>query len=147
MTQYQSIPVCFETKAAAAKFVNMNVSTFSKKLNKFGVVLTEGFRIEQRDEILVFKEVVELVQELTEQRDEEATRAAKFEGTSGKEGAWFVGTRVVTATLGDVTKTGSNKAVAQFIKDNSDFNCSPQKLRKALKNGQKCNGYTVQYTA
>jgi len=75
MTQYQSIPVCFETKAAAAKFVNMNVSTFSKKLNKFGVVVTEGFKIEQRDEILVFKEVIELVQELTAARRRSYTRS------------------------------------------------------------------------
>lgn len=146
--EYQSIPVAFETKAAAAKYLKINASTFRKKLQRAqGELTIEGFKISERDEILIFKEVVPLVQELTEQRDEEATRAAKFEGATGKEGAWFVGVRAVVVTKGELTFSGSNKACAKFILDNSDFKCSPQKLRKAIKNGQKCNGFTVQYTA
>ena len=146
--QYQSIPVVFDTKAAAAKFLNINASTFRKKLQRAqGELTIEGFKISERDEILVFKEVVEAVKLLTEQRDEEATRASKFEGTTGKEGDWFIGVRVVVVQKGDIHFRGSNKRAAQFIKKNSEFKCSPQKLRKAIKNGQKCNGFTVKYAA
>lgn len=147
MTNFNNTPAqIVETMAAAADFVGMNKSTFRKAFNKCGRHGEfNGFLVSEReDEICIFSEAIKVA---VEQRDDEATRAAKFEGTIGKEGAWFVGTRVVLVTNGELTFQGSNKAAAAFIAKNSEPKCSAQKLRKALKNGQKCNGFTVSYAA
>jgi len=57
---YSSIPTAFETKAAAAKFIGMNASTFSKKLKAAkGELVIDGFKISERDEILVYKEIAD----------------------------------------------------------------------------------------
>lgn len=146
---YSNIPTTsVETMAAAAAFVNMNKSTFRKAFNKCGRNGEfNGYLLSERDgEICIY---APKPAERTESNfDAEATKAAKFEGKIGKEGAWFVGTRLVAVTdaAAEVVFEGSNKKAAEFIANNSKPKCSAQKLRKALKNGQRCNGFAVAYS-
>lgn len=151
MSTFNNTPAqIVETMSAAADFIGMNKSTFRKAFNKSGRNGEfNGYLVSERDaEICIYTQaVVEEFKAAVEQRDEEATKAAKFEGSLGKEGAWFVGTRAVRVVKDDLTFEGSNKACSVFIAKNSEFKCSAQKLRKALKNGQRCNGFTVSYIA
>jgi len=141
---YNNIPTAsVETMAAAADFVGMNASTFRKAFNKCGRNGEfNGFLVSEReDEICIYSP------KTTSSFDAEATKACKFEGEQGKEGAWFVGTRLVIVSKDDeVLFEGSNKKAAAFIAANSEPKCNAQKLRKALKNGQRCNGFTVAYS-
>ena len=88
-------------------------------------------------------------------RDEKpfATKAEKFgrehDPSSGVSGEWFIGSRVVCVRRDDEEKTlvqiGTTKSSAKWIAMQTDRPCSSQKLRRALKNGHRCNGFVVEY--
>jgi hypothetical protein len=78
------------------------------------------------------------------------TRAEKYgrdkDPQSGVSGAWFIGTRIIEVKRGkNVLQVGTTKATAKWIESVSEKPCSSQKLRRALKNGHRCNGFTVEY--
>lgn len=81
------------------------------------------------------------------------TKAEKYgrdcKPQSGVSGDWFIGSRVVTVRTkkkpGFVIQIGTTKSTAKWIETVSSKPCSSQKLRRALKNGHRCNGFIVEY--
>ena len=82
-----------------------------------------------------------------------ATKAEKFgrdhDPSSGVYGDWFIGARVVCVKRDDnentVLQIGTTKSSAKWIAAMTNRPCSSQKLRRALKNGHRCNGFVVEY--
>lgn len=82
------------------------------------------------------------------------TRAERFgvnkeDHETGKSGEWFIGARVVSVRLethpDQVLQIGTTKSTAKWIAEMTARPCSSQKLRRALKNGHRCNGFLVEY--
>jgi hypothetical protein len=82
-----------------------------------------------------------------------STQAEKFgrdqKPESGVSGEWFIGSRIVVVRRDDqpqtVLQVGTTKSSAKWIESISQRPCSSQKLRRALKNGHRCNGFIVEY--
>tara|TARA_R100000781_G_scaffold14575_1_gene12105 strand:+ start:211 stop:570 length:360 start_codon:yes stop_codon:yes gene_type:complete len=81
------------------------------------------------------------------------TKAEKFgkknKPKSGVSSEWFIGSRVVVVKRENepqkIVQVGTTKSTAKWINEMTGDPCSSQKLRRAIKNGHRCNGFIVQY--